>query len=276
MEGPSQRQAPSRAFTLIELLVVIAIIAILAALLLPALSKAKSKALSLSCVNNLKELGACAHLYIMDNNDSLPPNNAIDDITAGNAVDTGVSWCAGEAPTDTTYSNIEHGVLFRYNTSFAIYHCPADHSTVADQPGMLRTRSYQMSASVNGYPDEYAAQLAAGGLGSAPSFKKFTLITTPPPVQLIMFLDVHENSISDATFHFPWQGLPGYQTDWIDIPANRHDQGCSLSFADAHAEHWKWAYPKLVTSGGGDLQPVAPGERGDYQRMATGFRLTSN
>ena len=89
-------------------------------------------------------------------------------------------------------------------------------------------------------------------------------------------MDVHEDSISDSCFDFPWQGSPGYQTDWIDIPANRHDQGYSLSFADGHAEHWKWAYPKIVTAAAGGLQPVAPGERGDYQRMATGIRRTGN
>jgi prepilin-type processing-associated H-X9-DG protein/prepilin-type N-terminal cleavage/methylation domain-containing protein len=262
------------AFTLIELLVVIAIIAILAALLLPALSKAKERAKSLACLSNLKQLQLCYHLYTMDYNDSLPPNNFVYDIFSQQPIDRGPSWCTNLAPFDVDPSGIQNGLLFQYNTSLPIYHCPADLSTVQTRNGMVlgqpRLRSYNMSQSVNGL--YYANQIAA----YVPHYSKFTQIKTPTPTDLIVFLDVHEDEILDTIFGIPVKTDVWSQGYWWDIPGNRHNQGCNFSFADGHAEHWRWKVPKRVTVPRGSIQPVANGEWDDYNRVEAGFLQNFN
>ena len=268
--------AACRAFTLIELLVVIAIIAILAAILLPALSRAKARAYNIACLSNLKQLEVCWHLYAVDNRDLLPPNDSISLISANSngVIDArSLSWCPDHPMTDTTTSNLELGVLFAYNTSVPIYHCPADRSTIQTPDGVpltqLRDRSYNMSQSVNGYPQYKDPDNI---LAILPCWDRYTLIHAPSPAQLFVFIDEDSDTELDAQFGNP-VGLPYWPQEWFDIPADRHNQGGNLSFADGHVEHWRWKVPKVFN---GWEVPVAPQDMPDFLRVQNAMKLATD
>jgi prepilin-type N-terminal cleavage/methylation domain-containing protein/prepilin-type processing-associated H-X9-DG protein len=272
--GERSRTGRSFAFTLIELLVVIAIIAILAALLLPALARAREKAWMVGCLSNLKQLETCWHLYAVDNYDLLPPNDSVMYIGGGTAA-ANVSWCPDHARTDTNTVDLRRGVLFAYDTSVAIYHCPADKSTVETASGQplpqLRNRSYNMSQSVNGYP-EYLSNLGVPGISDIPFWKKFSEIRRPIPSKLFVFIDEHPDTLLDAQFGNP-PGAPYWGPMWFDMPADRHNKGASLSFADGHAERWRWKVPMTFSYLG---QAPTPDQMPDFLRVQSAMKCWSD
>jgi len=118
--------APQGGFTLIELLVVIAIIAILAAILLPALAKAKSRAIRMQCMNQMKQLDLGINLFTGDNSETFP--------AAGYGTQSGgvLTWDTWIYPYVGGSSSL--ALIQAAAGSYAID--PADGEALGDAPGL--------------------------------------------------------------------------------------------------------------------------------------------
>ena len=254
-----------RAFTLIELLVVIAIIGILAAMLLPVLSKAKSRAQGVSCLSNGKQMMFAMMLYIDENNDLFPPNP--DD---GNIV-PGHNWCPGQAgkggpeefnsdvlkdPARSLLANYIHGEV-------SLFKCPSDRRQGPYQgPNdayrgrtVPSARTFSMSQSVGTICPGYDAGTGHSGAPTLPvngpwldnspqqhrrdspwrTYGKLSSIAAPGPAMLWVLVDEDENGLNDAAFAFGME-KPG----WLDYPGIYHNFGCGFAFADGHSESHRW------------------------------------
>lgn len=142
--GGERWRRPSGGFTLIELLVVIAIIAILAAMLLPALAKAKERALRINCVSNLKQIGIAIYNYTSDNEDKLPPNRV--NATSGSVW---YPYEIGRRGTGHTWAQGPHNLGSLWETKDLpegqVFYCPSSKR----YPGNFRYETY---AEVDAWP----------------------------------------------------------------------------------------------------------------------------
>jgi prepilin-type N-terminal cleavage/methylation domain-containing protein len=224
---------PSPAFTLIELLVVIAIIAILAALLLPALARAKEKALRTKCLNNVRNLAQASQMYATDNNDYLPnmagaSNAFFFGSTLMPYLATKLNIDAGAPP--TTY---ELGT--NYYAKVGVFQCPSFPKTL---PGMKLFLHYTM------------ANVDFGAYASSKTYQcaGWRKLSSFPPnhagIGLIVevgegaYDPVHYDVWREESFTFDHRGYPNAHdlTRMIAFDDKRHMGSTVVSFVDTHVE----------------------------------------
>jgi prepilin-type N-terminal cleavage/methylation domain-containing protein/prepilin-type processing-associated H-X9-DG protein len=218
----------SGAFTLIELLVVIAIIAILAAMLLPALGRAKSRAQTIACMSNAKQLQLAYELYSTDN-----LNRLMDNSVAGVSSPGAQAWIQGnvqEYQSDYT-EHPSKGVLWPYNKSLGIYRCPSSRAFlqgVGRGVTVPHNRSFSVSVWLgsNLTPPDLIAQKSSA---------------IRHPAKTSVFLEENQISIDNGAIGFNRTNVAGV---W-NLPSNRHNNAANLSFMDGHTETFRWRGPRL-------------------------------
>ena len=251
-------------FTLIELLVVIAIIAILAALLLPALSSAKRRALGIQCMGNTRQLTLAWKMYPDDNNGMLVINH-----DGAGASDNTLSWVTGwedyngsAADTNLSYlTDPQYSLLASYlGRSSGAFKCPADQSCNHGATGQPRVRSYSMNTALGiGGEPETDPHAKANDWLKYPTYRTYIKevdMTSPRPSDLWVMVDEDPDSINEGSFAVQMPSSAA-ATEWIDIPAKAHGNSCGFSFADGHSEIHKWLSPGNIANV--DFQPKAKG-----------------
>ena len=232
-------------FTLVELLVVIALIAILAALLLPVLSKARSRSQGIVCLNNTRQLTVAWTLYSDDHNGRLAYNLGGDARRQSVAPRTNLNWVNGilswELDSDNTNTaTITEASLAPYAArNVGVYRCPSDNilSAVQRQAGWdHRVRSYSMNAMVGD-----AGDLSSTGsnVNNPEYIQYFSYASIQRPDEIFVFLDEHPDSINDGYYI-----NRAYNYEWVDLPASYHNGGASFAFADGHSEMHRWQFPE--------------------------------
>ena len=213
---------------------VIAIISVLAGLLLPALARAKGKAISIKCVSQFKQLGIATHMFADDNEDQLPGNQ--------HSLPLRPSWVA-QLTNYLSYS-------MRDPTGGGVYRCPGEKKRAAYTCAVNDFLTFHPPNGRNSWPD-------------LPDFSRKGAV--PSPADTIWMTELAEDLEFQDHFHFvdKTRAIPGERAAYYpksflsQVHVQRHLGNANYLFLDGHVESIPWmrVKPMLTDPGSRFVKP---------------------
>jgi prepilin-type N-terminal cleavage/methylation domain-containing protein/prepilin-type processing-associated H-X9-DG protein len=224
-------------FSLIELLVVIAIIGILAALLLPALNNSKAEAKRIQCLNNLRQMGIAARLYVDDNADRYPIAYYEAEM---NGVTYFYAWDLTTIQEDP--ARVIPGLLWQGRGSVQIQQCPS-----------FEGGANWLTDPFTGY-NYNTSYIGHGQYESIPEPAKNSAVKHS--AKTVLFGDGQYSAGANKFMRAPWPnpGDESFSGRWSGTQGFRHQKRSNVAFCDGHAESTRDCHTTNA-SGGANIAP---------------------
>ncbi len=230
-------------------------------MLLPALARAKTAALSVKCMSNKKQMQLAWSMYAGDNHEVLADNHDYHDFGNWSPptppgtpawCEGWLTWGVGSPPSDNTNTALLSGIPLNgrvyallgpyVGNQLAVFRCPGDTYASAAQHAAgwaTRDRSIAMDGNIGG-GEKYAFE----GWTLTNAITKAGNFTSPGAAMSWVFMDEHPDWIDDSILYVNPAETNGVG-EFTELPGSFHNNACGISFADGHAEIHKWTDSRI-------------------------------
>jgi prepilin-type processing-associated H-X9-DG protein len=264
----NRQKGLTRVDIVVGIIVIAALVSLVYWILMPHIPNERVPGKRIVCLANLKNLQVAWELYANANDEKIVCGEAYSGVKGTNGIRTvkegNEPYWTGDDVTDSSLkeqlsiaqqlSAIKAGALYQYIKSERPYHCPFGKRN--------EIRTYTIVESMNGTSRGLEGQKVDN---IHLYIKRGTQIKSR--AGRVVFIDVNHATARSFKVNYD-------KEQWQDFAPVIHSNGITLSFADGHAEFWRWKGKETITNGKlaepkQDLQPTTADGLDDLHKFQT-------